>query len=172
MTAKLFKDNMWLYLPPSYSHTLTKNSIPQGRDVQLIKQRKVITLLAPSLEHHKQSTSADGRILTYLNTHTLIHTLCTHKQLHAKTRLTVLSHVFAPGYFQFYRREEQRLQMMDFWRVREFTTTFLKLLYTTNGARVTPYWMWNPGWLLCVFIFAHAINFQSVLFPLKTAASL
>ncbi len=115
----------------SYSHTLTEYSILEGRDVQLIKQWKVITLLAPLLEHRKQSNSANGRILTYLHTHsdTPTHTRTnTCKEINSFKSCVCSISVL--------QREEQWLQIMNFWRVAELTVTFFHYFTQLMGLRL------------------------------------
>lgn len=76
----------------SYSHTLTKYSILKGSDVQLIKQWGVLTPLAPVLKHCKQSSSANGRIPTYLHSHSYTHTnKYMQKNKPQKTRFEIFS---------------------------------------------------------------------------------
>lgn len=104
----------------SYSHTLTKYSILKGSDVQLIKQWGVLTPLAPVLKHCKQSSSANGRIPTYLHSHSYTHTnKYMQKKQTPKTQ--------GLRYFQFYIREEQSSPQL-FEEKTELTVTFFNYL--------------------------------------------
>lgn len=76
--------------------------------MQLIKQWKVITLLAPLLEHLKQSKFSQWSHPD-IPSHTYMCMTGTQEQIHAK-KCNSLSRVFTPCCFQFYRGEKKWLQ--------------------------------------------------------------